>query len=311
MPVQELCAPVARVSWPTRKRLFCHLLASATLLTIAGCGASYETSYGEADSATSRSLAIASSQAKGQGNEPASAALTSDQIAGRRHVIYVAELDLVVPDFTGLPDKLLRLVEQYEGYIAEADIKSAAGSNRHGHWKIRIPVDSFDGFLQDVSDLGVPRNLKQTTEDVTEEFVDLEAQIASKRKLEQRILDFLEASPEQLEEVIRLEQEMERIRSAIERMEGRLRYLRNRTELTTITLSVHEEQEFIPPQSPTFDDRVGETWSSSLGDLQSTGESIALFFVGVTPWLPVILLGLAMLWLIGRKVLRARVATSA
>ncbi len=302
MRFENHCATAARTR--NCKSFFTLFVAGSFLvLSLSGCGASYEASPARYADSSGR-MSVAQSPGGNQGAE--SDALTADNIAGQRKVIYNAELSLQVDDFTSLPDEMFNLVDRFGGYIAEADIKSTEGTSRYGRWKIRIPVEGYKDFLSDISNLGVPTDLKQTSEDVTEEFVDLEAQIASKRKLEQRVLDFLENSQTNLNEVIQLESELERIRSVIERMEGRLNYLSNRAALATITITAREEKEYVPPQSPTFDDQLSTTWASSVGSLQATGQSVALFFVGITPWLPVLLVILLVLWFVWRRFARGR-----
>ncbi len=292
------------------------------LFTLTGCGgADREAGYrvsgymsGEEYSPdmavdNSSSMSLARPEMAGQDAE-GSQQPTSDAIPGDRKIIYQAEVDLVVEDFTSLAKAVPELVERYNGYIADANVQSTQGANRRGRWQVRIPTDSFNAFLDDVSDLGVPEDTRQKAQDVTEEFVDLEAQISSKKRLEERILQLLENPQGGLEEVIKVEEELARIRSEIERMEGRLRYLTNRTSLTTVTINAREEKDYQPPQAPSFGGQVGDTWSSSIDSLQSAGEATALFFVGITPWLPVIIVLLLMVWFLYRKLFRRGTATT-
>ena len=90
-----------------------------------------------------------------------------------------------------------------------------------------------DPFLQAVSRLGVPESRHQTAQDVTEEFVDLEARISNKKRLEKRIVELLSSSSGKIKDVIEVERELARVRGEIEQSEGRLRYLTDRTEFTT------------------------------------------------------------------------------
>jgi hypothetical protein len=68
-------------------------------------------------------------------------------------------------------------------------------------------------------------------------------------------------------------------------MEGRLRYLANRTELTTITITARQEENYVPPAAPTFTNRIAQAWHSSLGSLRSFGEELTVGAVTVSPWL--------------------------
>ena len=73
----------------------------------------------------------------------------------------------------------------------------------------RIPVDRFEAFLEGVARLGVPESRQQTAQDVTEEFVDLNARIANKKRLEERILKLLQDSEGKIKDIIEVEGELE------------------------------------------------------------------------------------------------------
>jgi hypothetical protein len=90
-----------------------------------------------------------------------------------------------------------------------------------------------------------------------------------------------------------VETELARVREEIERMEGRLRYLKDRVELTTITISAREDVEYVPPQAPTFGGKVAATWGRSLSAMQQAAEGVALAAVALFPWLVVLAIFLA------------------
>jgi hypothetical protein len=94
-----------------------------------------------------------------------------------RRIIYEAEITLVVKDVSAVETQISALLKQSGGYVAESMVDRTQGEELTGRWKVRIPVEHFDTFLDSVSKLGVPENRHQTAQDVTEEFVDLEAQI--------------------------------------------------------------------------------------------------------------------------------------
>ena len=127
-----------------------------------------------------------------------------------------------------------------------------------------------------------------SAQDVTEEFVDLEARIANKKRLEERIVELLKDSSDKIKDVIEVERELARVRGEIEQMEGRLRYLTNRTELTTVTISAREVREYVPPEALKFVGRVAQAWGNSLLSLKVLGENVAVTLVYTFPWLLVL-----------------------
>ncbi|MBW3596675.1 MAG: DUF4349 domain-containing protein [Planctomycetes bacterium] len=211
-----------------------------------------------------------------------------DLASADRKIIYTATVNLVVPDFAAADRKIQSLARETGGFVAEFREDGQYGDRRSGRWVVRTPVKHFQKFLDEVTALGVPEMREISTQDVTEEYVDLEARLANKRKLEQRILDLLENQTGEIKDIIAVETELARVREEIERMEGRLRWLAQRVELTTVTIFAREEFDYVPPQAPTFAGKVQSTWSHSLAALGKAGEALALVIVAIVPWLAVL-----------------------
>jgi type II secretory pathway pseudopilin PulG/uncharacterized coiled-coil protein SlyX len=226
-------------------------------------------------------------------------------VAGvERKIIYDAEVTLVVEDFAALETRIAGLVKEFGGYVADASVDRRQGDQISGRWRVRIPVDQFDSFVEAVSKLGVAESRSQTAQDVTEEYVDLEARIGNKKQLEARIVKLLEDSTGQIKDVIEVERELARIRGEVEQMEGRLRYLTNRAELTTVTVMAREERDYVPPEAPTFTARVHQAWGGSLLSLRVFGERVAVAAVAAFPWVVVACVLLApTIWYVRRRIL--------
>src|SRR5206468_2017919 len=109
---------------------------------------------------------------------------------------------LVVKDMAETETQIAKLLKQTNGYIAEASVDRRQGQQLTGRWRVRIPVAQFDSFLDAVSKLGVAESRNQTAQDVTEEYVDLEAQITNKKRLEERIVALLKDSNGKIKDVI-------------------------------------------------------------------------------------------------------------
>ena len=205
-----------------------------------------------------------------------------------RKIIYEAEISLVVDKLSDTEAKFTKLLKQVDGYIAEASVDRREGEQLSGRWRVRVPVAQFDSFLDAVSKFGVAESRRQTAQDVTEEFVDIEAQIANKKKLEERIVALLKDTTGKITDVIEVERELARVRGELEQMEGRLRYLTNRTDLTTVSITAREDENYVPPAAPTFVDRIVQAWNTSLLELREFGERSVVGLVYVAPWIAVV-----------------------
>ncbi len=223
-----------------------------------------------------------------------------------KKIIHSAVVALVVDELSVAERKLTASVERLGGFVADSQVSEPQGQPRTAEWTIRVPVDALDEFLRDVVKLGTPENRSTHSQDVTDEYVDLEARIATKKQLEQRILGLLETRTGDIKDVIVVEEQLARVRQEIESMEGRVKSIDAKTAMTTVAIVAREERDYVPPQAPTLGVQVGRTWASSVGLLSDFGRGLVLTVVALGPWL--VLAGAALL--IVRRALRVRKSRS-
>ena len=146
--------------------------------------------------------------------------------------------------------------------------------------------------------------MRVDSQDVTEEFYDVEARIRNKKKEEDRLLELLDTATGELEDILAVERELSRVREEIERVEGRLRVHKDLTSLTTINLSVTEVKDYVPEEAATYATRVRRAFQSSITALVATMQGLSILAVAAAPWLAVILaLGLVLMlfWMALRR----------
>jgi hypothetical protein len=126
------------------------------------------------------------------------------------------------------------------------------------------------------------------TQDVTEEFVDVEARIKNLQEQERKLNELLaeKRKEEKLEDVIKVSDRIYLVRGDIERAQGRRNYLLNKVQLSTVNLTLREIKGYTPPTAPTFGSRVSETFSSSWDAVVTFGERLVLVGVALVPWAP-------------------------
>jgi hypothetical protein len=233
--------------------------------------------------------------------EPADKPAPNTPAGLSRKIIYTANVDLVVEDFSPMPERVGALVKKYDAYVAGSSLTGKAGDSRRATWKIRVPVARFDEFVAAAKELGELVTASTTSQDVSEEYYDVDARIRNKTKEEERLLKLLEERPGKLEDVIAIERELSRVREELERMQGRLRVLADMTSMTTVQLSVSEIRGYEPPQAATFVTRTARALDGSLTALLAAGEAIVIAVVIAAPWLPAFILALALAYYCARK----------
>lgn len=229
----------------------------------------------------------------------------ADGLLAGREIIYTATVRIVVGDFSAVPQKLAELARSAGGFVAETEVARMQGTQRSGRWVVRVPGTRYHEFIRAASGLGVPESVQETADDVTEQFVDLEARISSGRRLEEQIMKLLEKQDDGIENVLAVERELSRVRLEIERMEGRLRFLRDQVSFSTITVYASEQRTFIPEQALTISQRTSLEWEAAVQRFREFVDDTIVWLVANAIVIAAWIVGLGLFWMIfGRRIRR-------
>lgn len=208
----------------------------------------------------------------------------------KRVIIYTATVDLVVENLTSGQNKLMQLVKANDGYVAETNVGGSSGEQRTGSWKVRVPVEKYEAFMAGAQRLGELQTTNSSSQDVTAEFYDVSARIKNKQVEETRLQDLLRKATGKLTEILQVEKELSRVRGEIEQLQGRIRVLSDLSSLTTITITMREIKDYVPPAPPTFGTEIARQFSGSIAVMKGFGKGLVLLGAALLPWLPLVLL---------------------
>jgi hypothetical protein len=213
-----------------------------------------------------------------------------------RKIIKTGSVDLQVGNVMETKKAIEQLCKEAGAYIASESQQSYDQSIQYTQ-EIRIPADKFDLFINSVvafADRVQSRNIN--TEDVTEEFIDVEARLDTKKQLESRYLDLLKQA-KSVADILSIENQIATVRADIESMQGRMNYLKNQTAFST--LSVH------------YFENTGTDFgfgSRILSALSQGFDNLLVFTIAMLSIWPFLLLVSAFMWLGLRYVYRRRAA---
>lgn len=297
------------------------LVGAACLIFILGCGGSRSSpaSREEKKSEAGRfatTVDVAPDPAGGEefvaqeGPAGAVKEVAKPAVKVARKIKHTADLKLITDEFDKTRDALQALIEKHQGYEAMADIRSSPGAQRIGTWRVRLPIENFAAFRDTARKLAEVESDTVNTEDLTDQYYDLEANIKNLKAEQDSWRDMLKRTSDKLENLITVKRELDRVTDEIQRKEGRLRLMANLTDLTTVNLALRERQKFVPEKGPnvaedaTFGMKAGKTFDQSWGALRDFGQGVALFVIALAPWLPLMLLVGIPTWLVARRQLR-------
>ena len=186
--------------------------------------------------------------------------------------------------------KIRQLAARVGGYIANSSVSGGRDQIRQATLELKIPSAQYDQAVGDLSTIGKVETVSSNAQDVGEEFVDVTARVNNAKKLEDRLINLLANRTGKLDEVLRVERELARVREEIERYEGRLRYLSTRAAMSTLTITVHEPAPILgnDPGSNPIVAALRRAWRNFVGLvaglIASLGVLIPLALVGWAGW---------------------------
>jgi hypothetical protein len=135
---------------------------------------------------------------------------------------------------------ITQLAIGYNGYVVSSSVYGEEEDMR-GWISIRIPDEKFDQTLADIRDLAIRVEEESTnSQDVTEEYIDLEARLANAEATEQQYLALLDKA-EDVEDILRIYDYLSQIRQEIEQIKGRMQYLERTSSMSLISVSLRPE----------------------------------------------------------------------
>lgn len=224
------------------------------------------------------------------------------------HVVKTASLDLLVgkDGFEEAFEQAQLVAGRYGGFVVSS---SSHGTRiRSGNLVLRVPNESFERALADLRDLGRVEGESVSGEDVSAQFVDLEARLRTWEAQEAVLLRLMDRATS-VEDTLRIQRELQDVQLRIEQIRGQLRVLRDRTELATITVGIREPGAVIRQQIAARERRpdLGEAWARAVDGFLGV---VFVVVVGLGYLVPIAALGGAA-WFALRRWVRTRPTAAA
>lgn len=147
-------------------------------------------------------------------------------------LVYTARVNMAVFEVKSSLAEVESLARNLGGFLARRNDQSIT---------IRVPAARFDEAIRRIEKLGDMLSRDVQVEDVTEEYLDTEIRLKNARAVRERLEQLL-AKATKVEESIQIEKELERVAETIERLEGRMKFLRDRAAFSTITVTFQPQR---------------------------------------------------------------------
>ncbi|VEF46728.1 Uncharacterised protein [Bacillus freudenreichii] len=292
-----------------KKRCLNGLLAAFLLIFLGACSSgSSEESKSTNEMAKMDSAAGSNEIAMNQEEMSTSEDKAVDQpekMIDERMIIHRANLEVRVKSLEKAKQSIEKKVKEYGGYVVESNEYRDENELMSGHMIVRIPEKNFQAFLKTAEEAAaevLSRNV--SGQDVTEEYVDLESRLKSKRAVEERLLDFMKEA-QKTEDLLKISSDLAKFQEDIEVLVGKMKYLENQTAFSTVELFMNESKVIVPGVG----DSDLDTWEKtkkqlavSLNFLLAAASGLVVFLVGNLPIILLLgLIGVGVYYLVRRK----------
>lgn len=245
---------------------------------------------GSLDNAKSEEIAFSDGEEDSSAEEISAddekAKTNSAGAAINRMVIFNAEMALRVENYEKARNALEQKANSYNGYIVQSSSSRYDDEQQSGTMTFRIPQENFQAFLNDAEGLAVKVNNRQVSgQDVTEEYVDIESRLKSKRAVEARLLEFMKQA-QKTEDLLKISSDLGKVQEEIEQIAGRKKFLENQTAFSTVTINLEENTVSVPKidnDSLNTWQKIKKQFAENINILLSAGSGIIVFLVGNLP----------------------------
>jgi len=305
------------------------LILAASLLSLAACESAQQTSNetaGVAQNQTAKSNDAESLLKREQSNSVARGLVENQPVslkdseaanivsqALERKIIRNANLTVEVMSPGDSQHKIVSIAESHQGFVvtSESTQRSAEDKSKPEitvNLVVRVPAAQFNQVMDEIRAVGARViQEKVTGQDVTEEFMDLEARIKNQKALELQFLEIMKRAGK-VDDALSVQKELAEVRTEIEKLEGRRRFLENQSSLSTINVTLQPPTQIVNATGFWYSVR------SAFSDGVDVAAGIVLFLIraviAMLPILVLIVLPIALIVKFGLRVARRRRAMS-
>jgi hypothetical protein len=231
------------------------------------------------------------------------------QVTVERKIIKDADINMEVASPAEGQRKLAAIAEARGGFVVTSESKQQQDAAREAPpveivtVSLRVPATHFDATLAEIRAIATRiRAEKSTGKDVTEEFIDLDARLRTQRALETQFLEIMKRAAK-VSDALEVHNQLAGVRTEIERIEGRRRFLENQAALSTINVTMQPPAPLISTNTSGFFYNLKYAFGDGLDIAADIILGLIRFGIALLPVLLLVVLPLVFIW---RKLVRPR-----
>lgn len=304
-------------------RILSLVIAMLLMLTLCACGAknaSADTASETAENSEPQKSYKGEQGYPSDGTSVGTAGKTSDDKAtdtkpSGDKIIYTGSADIETRNFEQTLADIEKLVSEAGGFIQSSSVHDndfytaqyGGTTYRSAYYELRIPVEKFDSVMNGLSSLGNVPYSSVDAENITEQYMDTEARLTSRKAEEARLLELL-ANADTVEEMLQIESHLSDVRYEIETLTSQIKNWDSRISYSTLTLNVSEVSLFTEdtPAAMSYGRQLATALKSSAKSVWRFLKNLLKGIVAALPVLAAIAVVAVPVFFIVRRVIRRK-----
>lgn len=189
------------------------------MLTLAGCA-----TQGNVPTESARGVSTSTMASDGE-----------DQ-SEQRMIVKEGSLRLMVGSVNEQKQHIQKAIKGHDGYIASSNIYS----DRSVSIDARVPSEKLEAIMNELETFGEVASRSISSTDLTSKFIDLNARLENKKELRDR-LRTLTKKAEDVQTILDIEKELSRVQAEIDSLEGRIKNIRSREQMSQLHVSLERD----------------------------------------------------------------------
>lgn len=214
-----------------------------------------------------------------------------------RLIIKTGNFSIVVDDVKAAIDKISNYANQHNGFVTSSSI-AKYGIGLSGNITIRIPSKDLDQAVSDLKAIGEVTSESIYGNDVTEEYVDLDSRLKNLKATEAQFLEIMKQAVK-IEDVLAVEKELSNTRAEIESITGRIKYLKDSSDLSTLSFYISTNSDNLPILDKSDSWKPLGVLKEAFRSMIDLGKGLGTGLIWAVAYLPIAaILGLIIWWIV-------------
>ena len=219
----------------------------------------------------------------------------SDTSAIDRKIVRTGSMTMEVNDIGKSQADIADIAVQYQGYVVSSNL-NADKEQPSGFISFRVPADKFSDALSRLRALAVKVTYENTnSQDVTEQYTDLKAQLSNYEATEAQYLELLKKA-DNVQDMLDVQRELSNVRGNIERVKGRIQYLERTSDTSLIEATLNKSK---PIGESSWD--VSGVFTHAVNGLIALGKLLVSILIWLLVFSPVWIIVLVIVLVIRRR----------